>query len=280
MKINTFLDYDLLQNLPTISVIMPSFNQKKFIERSILSIVNQFYPKVELIIIDGGSTDGTVEVLEKYNKYIKYWVSEKDTGQSNAFNKGAKIATGELIGWQNSDDLYLYNCFWEVANEYMEHVKYDVYFSNMLLIDDNDNVITDIKYVPFSVDSLIYEGWNITNQSAFWSRDLFRKIGYFDEDLHYGMDFDWFVRVGLSGARFKYINKSWGAFRVYGGTKTDLIAGTVGKNDYEKIYKKNNIVLKHKKVKRIISVIRRVIYYIKYGDYSYVWRGIKRMIVK
>ena len=103
------------ERFPKISIVMPSYNQVQFIERSILSVLNQDYPNIELIIIDGGSNDGTVEVIKKYEKHITFWVSEKDKGQSDALNKGFKHCTGEIYGWLNSDDLYLPNAFKHAA---------------------------------------------------------------------------------------------------------------------------------------------------------------------
>lgn len=94
-----------------LSVITPSYNQADFLERTIKSIIGQGYPNLEYIIIDGGSTDGSVDIIKKYQDKIHYWVSEKDQGQSNAINKGIKIASGEWIGWQNSDDIYYDGAF-------------------------------------------------------------------------------------------------------------------------------------------------------------------------
>ena len=98
-------------NYPKISIVMPSYNQAEFIEKSILSVLNQDYKNIELIIIDGGSNDGTIEIIKKYQDYIFFWVSEKDKGQSDALNKGFKLASGEIYGWLNSDDIYLPNAF-------------------------------------------------------------------------------------------------------------------------------------------------------------------------
>ena len=104
-----FLDEE--KNLEKISIVMPSYNKADFIERSILSVLNQNYPNIELIIIDGGSTDGTVEIIKKYEQYITFWVSEKDQGQSDALNKGFKHCTGSIYGFLNSDDVYLPDAF-------------------------------------------------------------------------------------------------------------------------------------------------------------------------
>ena len=110
-NIRTSQHYKKKINLPKISIVMPSYNQVEFIERSILSVLNQNYQNYELLIIDGGSNDGTIEIIKKYQKYITFWISEKDKGQSDALNKGFKLCTGEIYGWLNSDDVYLPNAF-------------------------------------------------------------------------------------------------------------------------------------------------------------------------
>ena len=110
-------------NYPKISIVMPSYNKVKFIERSILSILNQDYPNTELIIIDGGSDDGTIDIIKKYDHKISYWVSEKDQGQSDALNKGFKHCSGEIYGWLNSDDLYLPNAFKNAISVFERNVK-------------------------------------------------------------------------------------------------------------------------------------------------------------
>ncbi|WP_461485736.1 glycosyltransferase family 2 protein, partial [Pedobacter sp.] len=104
---------------PKISIVTPSYNQGQYIEETILSILNQNYPNLEYIIIDGGSTDHTVEIIKKYEDRITYWVSEKDNGQSHAINKGFEKATGEIFAYLNSDDCYYPNTFWEIANTYV-----------------------------------------------------------------------------------------------------------------------------------------------------------------
>ena len=108
---------------PKISIVMPSFNQAQYIERSILSVINQNYTNVQLIIIDGGSDDGTIKIIKKYIKYIDYYVSELDDGQSDALNKGFKIANGDICGWLNSDDLYLENTFNSIVRAFQNNAS-------------------------------------------------------------------------------------------------------------------------------------------------------------
>jgi len=143
---------------PKISIVTPSYNQAEFLERTILSVLNQNYPNLEYIIIDGGSTDGSVEIIKKYEKYLSYWVSEKDRGQAHALNKGFEKATGDLVGWQNSDDIYLPGAFRKVAEVYRNNPNYDVYFGNIYFIDEEDNIIRDLKFSPLRQE-LIKKGY-------------------------------------------------------------------------------------------------------------------------
>jgi len=108
------LDLSNSDQFPKVSIVMPSFNQVEFIERSILSVLSQTYPNVELIVIDGGSTDGSVEIIRQYKDRISFWISEPDRGQAHAINKGLAIAKGEWVGWQNSDDVYAENAINEL----------------------------------------------------------------------------------------------------------------------------------------------------------------------
>ena len=126
---------------PKISIVMPSYNKVKFIERSILSILNQDYPNTELIIIDGGSDDGTIDIIKKYDHKISFWISEKDQGQSDALNKGFKHCSGEIYGWLNSDDLYLPNAFKNAIYFFQRNVKKKIVFGDWLSIDSQDNTI-------------------------------------------------------------------------------------------------------------------------------------------
>ena len=153
-----------------ISVIVPSFNQGAFIEKTIQSIINQSYTKWELIIIDGGSKDETLSIVEKYNSYITYFCSEKDEGQSHAIAKGFEIATGSILCWLNSDDLLLPGALKCAAFELSKKNK-QICYGDWVYIDENDNIID--KYYAFDINSnhLKYEGFHLSADSIFWHRN-------------------------------------------------------------------------------------------------------------
>lgn len=185
----TILNRDL--SYPKISIITPSFNQGEFLEKTILSVLNQNYPNLEYIIIDGGSNDNSREIIKKYEKFVTYWVSEKDGGQGDALNKGFKRATGEIIGWQNSDDIYLPGAFFRIA-EIMKKSSADILFGDIMKINESDGIIRKFRFVPYSMSSQLYYRMSLSNQSAFWRSGLFSKIGMIDRDISFIMDYDFF----------------------------------------------------------------------------------------
>lgn len=211
-----------LSPFPLISIVIPSFNHGKYLERAILSVRNQGYPRVELIVIDGGSTDDSLAIIEKYEKDIAYWVSEPDSGQSEALNKGFATASGDIFGWQNSDDIYLPGAFKKVAEAFLRHPDATVCFGNWCSIDAEDRV-TDIHYslkprMPHSV----YENMDAYNQTIFWRREVHERFGTFDGRLYQKMDNDMILRflINEGPSRFLKIDAFLGAFRVHEQQKT------------------------------------------------------------
>jgi glycosyltransferase involved in cell wall biosynthesis len=209
-----------MEEFPKISIITPSLNQGKFLERTILSVLNQNYPNLEYIIVDGGSTDGSLEIIKKYEQQLAWWTSEKDSGQTAAINLGLRRATGTWVAWQNSDDIYFENTFNDLLLEIKKNPEIDIITADIFLIDDQDNKLRDIRYVKSTYKSILVEGMVLTNQSAFWRRDLHYKIGYLNEQLQYAFDLEWFLKLTKSTTKVKHVHKFWGAFRIHQGSKT------------------------------------------------------------
>jgi glycosyltransferase involved in cell wall biosynthesis len=209
--------------MPKFSIIIPSFNQSEFLEKTLLSIINQNYPNFEIIIIDGGSTDDTLSIIHKYKAYISYWVSEPDKGQAAALNKGFRFANGDIFGWQNSDDIYLPDAFWGVARIFASNKKIKIIYGNWYCIDVQDKV-TETHYAlkPRKPHSP-YENIDAYNQCIFWRREVHERFGSFDESLHQKMDTDMVIRflVGENLASFHRVNAFLGAFRQHARQKTD-----------------------------------------------------------
>ncbi|MCC9601111.1 glycosyltransferase [Stieleria sp. JC731] len=206
--------------LPTISVVCPSYQQGRYIEQMILSVIYQNYPKVQLVIFDGGSTDETVNVFKAYQDEISHWVSKQDRGQSDALNQGFQFASGDVVGWQNADDLYLPNAFWNVARAAhdTERPKDSVYFGHVQIIDNE--VLVGTKYFTnFSLRQLVYRGINFSTQSLFIGSNVCRKFAI-DESLNYAMDGEYVLRLSKAGVPLHLVNQCLGAYRRHPDAKT------------------------------------------------------------
>jgi glycosyltransferase involved in cell wall biosynthesis len=184
-----------------ISIITPSYNQAKYIERTIKSILNQDYKDVEYIIIDGGSTDGTLDIIKNYQSRI-IWVSEMDNGQSNAINKGLRLATGEIITFINSDDTYEPNSFKEVINFFENNPDKKWVYGKCRIISENDKEIRkpitfykNLLLKNYSYSKLLSENF-ISQPATFWRKDIINEIGYLNENEYFCMDYEFWLRIG------------------------------------------------------------------------------------
>lgn len=199
------------------SIITPSFNHGKYIEKSITSVVNQNYPNFEHIIMDGGSSDETVSILKKY-PHLK-WFSEKDRGQSHAINKGLKIADGDIIAWLNSDDYYDKRTFQIVADYFSEHQDAMCLCGCLTYISEDDKDLFKVSGDNINFESLIRNPDLIRQPATFWRRELLDAVGFIDESLHLVMDLDFFLRISK---RYKihFVNENLAFFRYYETNKT------------------------------------------------------------
>jgi glycosyltransferase involved in cell wall biosynthesis len=258
---------------PRVSIITPSFNHATFLERTILSVLEQRYPNLEYIIIDGGSTDGSMDIIMKHAKHLAYWVSEPDHGQVHAINKGLKIATGDWIGWQNSDDVYYPGSIFDLTQAAAAHPHAHLIIGNMMLIDEQDDEIRDIRYVRPTYRSLLAEGMVLTNQAAFWRRSLHEKIGYLNEEFSCGFDYEWFLRV-TQRCKVHHVNKIWGGLRIHNKTKSSTIHERFEEEYRQILHGRETLGI----VKRFYQ-FRRLILTLVLGNVFYVLRGIGRRIL-
>jgi glycosyltransferase involved in cell wall biosynthesis len=203
-----------------VSIITPSYNQGKYIEATIKSVLMQTYNDVEYIIIDGGSNDNTLEILKSYEKKL-YWVSEPDRGQTHAINKGIKMSKGEIIGWLNSDDLYLPNAIEIVVNYFRIYHEVGLIYGKCQNIDTNGVFMKEYKhYEGFNLNRLLnVNSGMLPQQSAFFRKQLVDKIGFLDEELNYGMDYDYWIRIAKF-SKVLNINETLGQFRTHSDSKT------------------------------------------------------------
>ena len=205
-------------NLPLVSIVTPSYNQAQFIRQTLESILRQGYPCIECIVVDGGSTDGTLKILKSYGKRVR-WVSGKDSGQSNAINKGFRMAKGEIIGWLNSDDTYEPGAVKAAVDYLQAHPEVGMVYSdcNIILEDGRRNGL--IRAPEFDMEKQLNYA-NIPPQpTVFFRKEVFRKVGYLDESLHYVMDYDYWIRIGRK-FKIKKIPGVLANFRVWGTSKT------------------------------------------------------------
>lgn len=194
-----------MNNLPKISVITPSYNQGEFLEKTIKSVLDQNYPKLEWIVMDGGSTDSSVEILKQYEEHFTYWQSEKDDGQSAAINAGMAKATGDICCWLNSDDLFPKGTLDKVAQVFMETPEAQWLIGRGDFWDLSGKFLRD--RFPVDVDKI--PEWKesaLCQPSTFWRRDLWEKVGGLNRQLHYSMDFDLWLRF-LNESRPKTLDK-------------------------------------------------------------------------
>lgn len=204
---------------PKISIITVCFNHAAFLEDCMESVLSQGYPNLEYIVIDGGSTDGSVEIIKKYAERLAYWVSEADRGQTDALIKGFKRATGEIEGWINSDDMLSPGALHEVADFFSRHAEARVVTGDVALVDRADRLIRVQRQIAFHRFLWLYDRNYISQSSTFWKRDLYEEVGGLDENFNLDMDGDLFFRFSLLAKIYK-VRNIWSRFRVYPEQKT------------------------------------------------------------
>jgi glycosyltransferase involved in cell wall biosynthesis len=259
-----------VEKIPRISVVTPSYNQARFLERTICSVLDQGYPNLEYIIIDGGSTDGSVEIIRRYEKELAFWVSEPDSGQVDAINKGLRRATGEWVGWQNSDDIYYPGAFRTVVDAVAHKPGVELVIGNMRLIDTDERVLREIRYCTPRYDALLCEGMILTNQAAFWRRRVHDRIGYLDSSYHYSFDYEWFLRL-TKVAKGHHARTFWGGYRLHDQTKTTIHAAQFA---LERARIMTGRVPGH--FRRRACQARRMASLLGQGEFNYVLRGLWR----
>lgn len=189
--------YEAHINWPKISIVTPSFNQGQFIEETILSIINQGYPNIEYIIIDGGSTDQTLDIVKKYDGDITFWVSEKDRGQSHAINKGIDKCTGEIFNWINSDDVMLQGSLKAIGKSFIENPTLEVSaFKAKKFGQVISEMIVPRTQEKMSLEQYLFQFW-LMQPSTFFKLSIFKTLGGLKEVFHYCMDTEFFIRYFL-----------------------------------------------------------------------------------
>jgi glycosyltransferase involved in cell wall biosynthesis len=201
---------------PSVTIVTPSFNQAEFLEQTIRSVLDQNYPNLEYIIMDGGSTDGSVNIIRKYEDRLAYWTSGKDGGQSQAINAGFKRATGDVVNWLCSDDILLPGALQTVAEEI---AGCDWLIGSAYRMQADAQCDVEVGHSRYRRFDVLYNSYILNQVSVFWRRSLFEAVGGLDESLHYAMDPDLWMRFELASAP-KIVSAPLAAFRVHPAQKT------------------------------------------------------------
>ncbi len=208
--------------LPKITVVTPSYNQARFLEQTILSVLNQGYPNLEYIIMDGGSTDGSVEIIRKYKDRLAYWVSEPDDGQADAIYRGFERSTGEILGWLNSDDYYLPGALWAVGEFFATHPSAEWVIGHSIQVDESGRLLCQRWCPRVTFNSLLYWKVGFEQPASFWRRGPFFAVGGFSREMQYCFDYDLFFRLARRSQPGR-INVFLAATRLHAATKTNML---------------------------------------------------------
>jgi len=227
---------------PKISIVTPSFNQSKYLEETIRSVLLQGYPNLEYILIDGGSTDGSLAIIEKYAPWISYWQSEPDLGQSHALETGYKHISGEIMAWINSDDYYQPDAFRIVSETFNDYPEIEWVAGVVDMIDSNNQIIKQLGKSPKNLE--LFFVWNFLYQPGiFWRNSLWRKVRGIDVILKHSMDYDlWFQFLHFQDFPF-WINKHLANFRKHSESKSS-IGGSHVAQERQMIHNRNQDLLK------------------------------------
>lgn len=199
---------------PRISIVTPSFNQARYVDRTIRSVLDQGYPNLEYIIIDGGSDDGSAEIIESYSDRLAHWVSEPDEGQTDALAKGFGRATGEIMGWLCSDDLHEPHTLHEVATNFLENPARQAVYGDSLWIDAEDHPIRPKKEIGFNRFIWMYDYNYLPQPSTFWRRGIYERVGGLNPDFDLAMDADLWARFA-EVADLHHVPRPWSRMRFY-----------------------------------------------------------------
>jgi len=216
--------------LPLVSIVTPSYNQGRFLKRTIESVLNQSYPNIEYIVIDGGSTDETLDILESYGQRFQ-WISEPDRGQTDAINKGFARSNGCIRAYLNSDDVLLPNAVETVVGHFRTHADCDLVYGRAKYIDANDTVTGMYNTADYSFARLMRDNC-ICQPAAFWRSRIAKQIGPYNDQLHYAMDYEYWIRIDRAGGKIEHIPDILAASRLYAETKTLSARGAI----YQEIF--------------------------------------------
>lgn len=225
--------------IPKVSIVTPTYNQGRYVARTVRSVLLQDYPNLEYLFLDGGSTDGTMAEVEPYLKRFAYWRSERDGGQADAVQEGLRRASGDVMAYLNSDDVLAPGAVRRVVRFFERHPDVDAVYSHRVVIDENDRIVSTWLLPPHS--NYLISRWDLLPQeTCFWRRKLFERAGNVDSSMAFALDYDLFVRYMRAG-RFARLNAFLGAFRRHGASKTVSQMDSIGKAEIEVVMRRYGI---------------------------------------
>lgn len=208
-----------MQTMPLVSIVTPSFNQAQYLEETICSVLEQDYPNIEYLIVDGGSTDSSLEIIHRYQERLSWWISEPDQGQTDAINKGFSHAHGEILAWLNSDDIYLPQAAARAVEFLLNHPNVGMVYGDANLIDEQGKIIG--RFPARQTDyRLLRRGYvHIPQQASFFRACWWRKVGPLDPTFQFAMDYDLWVRLARL-TTLHYHPELWANFRLHDAGKS------------------------------------------------------------
>ena len=220
-----------MADYPLVSIITPSYNQAPYLEATLRSVLEQKYPNIEYLVVDGASTDGSVEIIRKYADRLSWWVSEKDHGQAEAINKGLRRAKGEFVAWLNSDDLYAQGAISKAVAVLLTNPQFGMVFSDVFSIDANNEVFNTMRYGDWNLLDLM--SFHIIGQpGVFMRRSVLERAGYLDLNYHYLLDHQLWLRMALALAPIRYIPDFLAAARFHAAAKNVAMAAEFGREAF------------------------------------------------
>lgn len=213
-----------------VSIVTPSFNQARYLEQTLRSVLEQEYPRIEYIVIDGGSTDESLQIIQKYSSRLAFWTSEKDSGQAEAINKGLARASGEIVAWINSDDFYFPGALASAVKAFEAHPEAGLVYGNTVAVDERGEFIHFPKYAQWNLEDLLT--FHILGQPAvFMRRDVLLKAGFLDPSFHFLLDHHLWIRMA-SHAPMVYVPERWAAGRFHESAKNVAQAAKFGEEAF------------------------------------------------
>ncbi len=213
-----------------VSIITPSYNQAKYLEQTIQSVLRQDYPRIEYIVMDGASSDGSVEIIKKYAGQLTYWESQQDLGQADAINKGFARATGDIVAWLNSDDYYLPGIISKAVQVFEENPDVVLIYGNMLAVDENGATFNTLTYRPLTFEDLLC--FHIIGQPAvFMRRSALQKTKGLDPTFHFLLDHLLWIQIAKQG-KILHVDQTWSAARYHAEAKNVARAAEFGREAF------------------------------------------------